>query len=182
MGERPRDGAPGIHHVIVKSAGPIEYYTDHIDRLDWLRRFVRVLDRYGWKCIVFCQMTTHAHMLVDVPDWSLSTGMQRLSCGYGKEFNARHDRSGALLGKRFWSAHKTEVEAVVAAFQYIVLNPVRAGICDRAEEWYWSSFATSCGLASIFPFVDASAVVAALATAPEDTSAALLALVGDVSR
>ncbi len=180
MSNRPRDNAPGIHHVIVKTAGPIDYFVDHIDRLDWLRRFIRVLDRYAWGCLLMCQMNTHVHTIVDVPDWSLSDGMQRLNCGYGKEYNARHDRSGNLVGARFWSERKTTNEALIAAFRYVALNPVRAGICERAEEWFWSSFATSCGLATTFPFADVAHVLAALDASPEDSPAALLGLVGDV--
>ena len=38
-------------------------------------------------------------------------------------------------------------------------------MCERAEEWYWSSFATSCGIATTFPFVDATSALAALDTA-----------------
>jgi hypothetical protein len=87
MPQPPRDTEPGIHHVIVGATGSSEYYTEHIDRLDWLRRFIRILDRQDWKCLLVCQMTTHVHAIVDVPDRSLSDGMQRLN-GYGKEFNA----------------------------------------------------------------------------------------------
>jgi len=164
----------------VKSAGPIPYFTDHIDRLDWLRRLIRVLDRYGWKCVAVCQLTTHVHAIVDVPDRSLPAGMHRLNGGYGKEFNGRHGRSGNLVGKRFWSERKETDEALLAAFRYVALNPVRAGICARPEEWFWSSFGTSCGLANTFAFVDTSSVTAALHATPEDTPARLLRLVGDV--
>jgi REP-associated tyrosine transposase len=180
MAQRPRDDEPGIHHVVVKATGPGEYFADHIDRLDWLRRFIRVLDRYAWSCLLVCQMTTHVHAIVDVPDRSLSQGMHRLNCGYGSEFNGRHGRSGNLVGARFWSKRATTNEQLLATFRYAALNPVRAGICERAEEWFWSSFATSCGLATTFPFVDATHVLSALEASPKDAAAALLGLVGDV--
>jgi len=179
MAQRPRDNEPGIHHVVVQATGPSEYYVDHIDRLDWLRRFIRTLDRYAWRCLIVCQMTTHVHAVVDVPDRSLSEGMQRLNCGYGQEFNDRHDRRGNLVGKRFWSERKTTNRELLAAFRYVALNPVRAGICERPEEWFWSSFATSCGLATTFPFVDATYVHALLDPAGRDTAGALLGLVDE---
>jgi putative transposase len=180
MPQGPRDSAPGIHHVIVGSTGPIEYYRDHIDRLDWLRRFVRILARYEWKCLIFCQLTTHVHALVEIPDRSLSEGMQRLNGGYGKEFNDRHDRRGALIRRRFWSSRVESDEQLLAAFRYAALNPVRAGMCHRAEEWYWSSFATSCGISTSFPFVDASLVLEVLRASPDELSKALLQLATDV--
>src|SRR2546421_7692048 len=61
MSDTPRDTTPGIHHITVGSTGPIEYYKDHIDRLDWLRRFVRIIERFDWKCLIVCQLTTHVH-------------------------------------------------------------------------------------------------------------------------
>jgi putative transposase len=180
MAQPPRDTEPGIHHVVVGATGPSEYYKDHIDRLDWLRRFIHVLDRYDWKCLLVCQMTTHVHAMVDVPDRSLSEGMQRLNGGYGKEFNARHERHGGLIRRRFWSKRITSDEQLLATFRYVALNPVRAGICERPEEWFWSSVATSCGLATTFPFVDATAVMPALLATPGDFARALLALCSDV--
>ncbi len=182
MSDTPRDTTPGIHHVTVGAAGPIEYYKAHIDRLDWLRRFVRILDRFGWTCLIVCQMTTHVHVIVDLPDTSLSDGMHRLNCGYGKEFNGRHGRFGHLVRRRFWSKRIRSGKQLIAAYRYVALNPVRAGMCERAEEWYWSSFATSCGIATTFPFVDATSALAALRASPADASASLLALVGDVQR
>jgi REP element-mobilizing transposase RayT len=180
MPQRPRDSQPGIHHVIVQAAGPIAYYVDHIDRLDWMRRFIRILDRYAWKCLIVCQMTTHVHTVVEVPDWSLSEGMQRLNFGYGTEFNARHERRGNLIGRRFWSERSKTDKHVLAAFRYVALNPVRAGICELPEEWFWSSFATSCGLAGTFPFVDPTYVHALLDPTERDIADALLGLVRDV--
>jgi putative transposase len=180
MPQRPRDNNPGFHHVIVQATGPSEYYVDHIDRLDWLRRFIRILDRYAWSCLIVCQMTTHVHTVVEVPDWSLSEGMQRLNCGYGKEFNGRHERRGNLIGQRFWSERAETEQHLLAAFRYVALNPVRAGICERPEEWFWSSFATSCGLANTFPFVDSAPVHGLLDPAERDVAGALLGLVGDV--
>src|SRR5207245_7297420 len=120
------------------------------------------------------------HALVDVPDRSLSAGMQRLNGGYGREFNGRHGRSASLVGARFWSKRSTTDEQLLAAFRYVALNPVRAGICERAEEWLWSSLATSCGLATTFPFADANHICSLLHVSPADAAKALFGLVGDV--
>jgi putative transposase len=180
MGQRPRDNTPGIHHIVVRATGSTEYFVDYIDRLDWLRRFIRTLDRYTWTCLLMCQMTTHVHAIVDVPDRSLSEGMQRLNGGYGREFNDRHERRGNLVGARFWSKRSTTAEQLLLTFRYVALNPVDAGICERAEEWFWSSFATSCGIATTFPFVDATHVLSLLHATSDESRQALLTLVGPV--
>ena len=174
-----RDDAPGIHHVIIAATDYMQYFADDVDRLDWLRRFIRTLDRFEWTCLIFCQMTTHVHLLIETFDRSLSVGMKRLNESYGREFNGRHERRGALIRRRFWSRRAEDEAYVIGAFRYIALNPVREGMCERAEDWYWSSFATSCGLAETFPFVDATRVLASLGSPPRTAAQVLLPLVAD---
>jgi REP-associated tyrosine transposase len=105
-------------------------------------------------------MTTHWHALVDVPDRSLSMGMHWLNSEYSKGFNDRHGRVGYLVRDRFWARRKEDEAALLEAYRYVVNNPVRAGIVGRAEDWPWSSFATTVGIRDAFPFVDASPVLA----------------------
>jgi putative transposase len=177
MPRPPRDSEPGHHHVVMGATGPGPYYLDTADRLTWVRMFVGTLQRFEWRCVGFCQLTTHVHALVDIPDESLPHGMQRLNSAYGKYFNDMHGRKGALLRTRYWSTRMKTHGQLLAAFAYIALNPLRARLCTRPEEWPWSSFATSCLLTDAFPFVDASLVCSLLRaeTAPAE---ALLDLVG----
>jgi hypothetical protein len=99
--------------------------------------------------------------------------MHALTCDYSREFNARHRRIGYLVRDRYWSQRITDDEYLLTAFRYIARNPVEAGLCWKPEEWYWSSFATSCGLAQTFPFVDATRVLSALGRPLEEAPDAL---------
>jgi REP element-mobilizing transposase RayT len=177
MPRRPRDSAPGIYHVIVGATGPSPYFRDDTDRLHWVRLLVETLDRFDWTCVTVCQMTTHVHTLVEVPDESLPLGMHRLNTAYGKRFNARHDRLGNLVRSRYWATRMKDEAQLLAAFRYVARNPSTAGMCERPEDWFWSSFATSCGLARTFPFVDASCVLASLDASPHAPGQALIGLV-----
>jgi putative transposase len=158
----PRDFAPGLHHVWVNATGHGSYYLDDVDRLSWIRQLVRTLELHPWTCIGFCQMTTHVHVLLDVADWSLPLGMKRLNGEYGRDFNACHDRVGQLIRCRYGSRRIEVGSALVAAYAYVMLNPIEAGLCPRPEDWRWSSFATTIGLSRDFAFVDASLVLAEL--------------------
>jgi REP-associated tyrosine transposase len=157
-----RDLAPGTQHIGVTAAGPANYFRDDVDHMTWTRLFVRTLDRHGWICLANCQLSTHWHALVEVPDDSLARGMHELNSEYGKRFNARHGRVGYLVRDRYWSRRKVTREDVLTAFRYVVRNPVRAGVVKQAEEWFWSSYATTIGLAQSFPFADASIILAEL--------------------
>ena len=159
MPRPPRDLAPGIQHIGVSAAGPANYFQDDVDHLTWTRLFVRTLARHGWTCMAMCQMSTHWHALVDVPDDSLARGMHELNSEYSKDFNDRHGRVGYLVRDRYWSRRKTTADEILTAFRYGADNPVKAGVVRRPEQWHWSSYATTVGLAETFPFVDASIVI-----------------------
>ncbi len=162
MPRTPRDKLPGIHHVWVNATGNWAYYIDDIDRLEWIRLLVYVADRNGWRIPAFCQMTTHVHAVVAVEDESLPFGMAHLNREYSKHFNARHARVGHFVRKRYGSRRVTDSGDLLGAYAYVVLNPVREGMCERAEDWRWSSYATSIGLTKDFSFIDARAVLAEL--------------------
>lgn len=156
---KPRDLSPGIHHVWVNATSHWDYFLDDVDRLDWLRLLVKVCARKRWTPLAFCQMTTHVHVLVDVPDASLGEGMRYLNREYSLDFNARHARAGYLVRRRYGSRRIEGGRDLLGAYAYVVLNPVEAGICSRPGDWRWSSYATTVGLSSDFAFVDASLAV-----------------------
>jgi REP-associated tyrosine transposase len=162
MPTRPRDLNPGIHHTWVNATGNWPYYADEVDRMAWTRLLISVLDRFDWRCLAFCQMTTHVHLLVEVADDSLPRGMAHLSREYSKDFNGRHSRSGYFVRKRYGSRRVKDGRDLLGAYAYVVLNPVREALCRRAEDWPWSSYRTTIGMSDAFPFVDARLVLAEL--------------------
>jgi len=159
MPRRPRDVGPGFHHVWVNATGDWDYFLDEVDRIHWVRLFVQILAEMRWKCVAFCQMDSHVHLLLEVPDTSLAIGMRELNREYSCGFNARHGRHGTFVRQRFGSRRIVDGPDLLGAYAYVVLNPVAAGACRRPEEWRWSSYATTLGLADDFPFVDAAAAI-----------------------
>jgi REP element-mobilizing transposase RayT len=173
MPRPPRDSVPGVHHIGSGAAGPAIYYRDEIDFASWIRLFAATASRYGWTVIIVVQLTTHWHAIVEVTDHSLPEGMQCLNCRYSREFNERHGRVGYLVRDRYWSRRKTTETELVNAFCYAANNPLTAGLVKRAEDWRWSSYATTIGLSDAFPFVDASVVVAQFGPTPDLARAGL---------
>jgi REP element-mobilizing transposase RayT len=144
----------------VNARGNERYYTDDEDRIVWVRLLVRVRERFDWSCVAFCQLSTHVHLIVDVPDSSLPLGMKQLNMAYSRDFNARHDRVGQFVRRRYASQRIVDGSDLVATYAYVVLNPVPAGMCPRPEDWRWSSYGTTLRISNDFPFVDGSLAVA----------------------
>jgi REP element-mobilizing transposase RayT len=175
MPSAPRDYAPGLHHIWVNATGNWSYFIDDIDRRRWIELLEHVVSERAWTVPAFCQMTTHVHAIVDVPDDSLSRGMQYLNREYSKRFNARHDRVGRFVRRQFGSRRVADARDLLGAYAYVVLNPVKEGMCPRAEDWRWSSYGTTLGLTKDFDFIDARIVLAEL----DGSIEALRALVAD---
>ena len=144
----------------VNAKGNERYYVDNEDRITWIRLLLKVLCRFGWRCIAFCQLSTHVHLIVSVPDTSLPLGMKELNMAYSRDFNARHDRVGQFVRRRYASRRIEDGRDLVATYAYVVLNPVVAGLCPRPEDWRWSSYGTTLRISNDFPFVDASLALA----------------------
>jgi REP element-mobilizing transposase RayT len=104
----------------------------------WLAVFGLVRRRFGWTVHSFCLMGNHFHLVVECTRPQLSAGMQILNGRYARWFNDKYGRTGHLFGDRF-AARLIQDEAHFAeAVEYVLQNPVRAGLCADAADWPWS--------------------------------------------
>jgi hypothetical protein len=76
----------------------------------------------------------------------MSRGFCKLNTGYATGFNARHGRINHLFGKRYGNSPLADEDAVLHACRYVVLNPVRAGLVRRPEDYRWSSYRATIGV------------------------------------
>jgi REP-associated tyrosine transposase len=115
-----------------------------------------------WTCIAAVLMGTHFHLMVDAGERVLADAMKRINWAYAVNHNKRHGRRGHRVGCRYLSIPIVSERHLLGCYRYVVRNPVDAGLCERPEEWPWSSYATTIELSSAFPFVDATLVLEAL--------------------
>ena len=99
-----------------------------------------VVTRHRWRCLAYCLMTNHVHLLLEPPEADLGRGMHRLNFRYAQWFNWRWDLNGHLFQGRFGSELVESEWHMLETSRYVVLNPVRAGLCGTAAQWPWSSF------------------------------------------
>ena len=72
--------------------------------------------------------------------WSnLSEYVKDIKQTFSRYFNKRNNRKGFFWSERFKSLIAERGETLINCLAYIDLNPVRAGIVDRPEEYRWSS-------------------------------------------
>lgn len=71
--------------------------------------------------------------------FDVSELMRNIQMAYAKWHNRRFDRRGSFWEQRFKSTLLTDLEAVQECVLYVDLNPVRAALVGRPEEWTRSS-------------------------------------------
>ena len=139
-GRLPRYVFPkGFYHVGTRAVAETVAHREDDDRRFFLGLLGAVASRYEWVVHAFCLMTTHYHLVVDALREQLSGGMHRLNGVYAEQYNARYARKGHLWGDRFWSGVIESEEELEATCQYVLNNPVRAGLCASAADWPWSA-------------------------------------------
>ena len=174
MPHQPRDTAAGRFHVFTHCVwAATALFRDEIDRLNFLRHLGRVSAKARWKCIAFCLMTTHYHLIVDVDDDVLPIAMHALNLGYARDFNRRHALRGHVQFRRYGSKRiKTGIQ-LLDTFAYVVRNPVEAKLCATPGEWPWSSYPGTIGLCKAHSFVDSDPILEHFAWPDVDPRAAL---------
>ncbi len=180
MPRRIRCEYPGAtYHVTTRGVDGEFVFRDTFDRRQFLVRLRNIVQRYGWRCLAYCLMGTHYHLLVTTPQPNLAAGMQHLNGGYAQAFNRFHARRGHLFGARYGAAEVGSDAHVLAAVRYVVQNPVRAGICDLPEEWRWSSHRATSGLIPVPSFLAAADLLVRFSPRPALAQASYRAFVGD---
>ena len=70
---------------------------------------------------------------------NLSEFVREIKVGFTRYYNKRHNRRGYFWGDRFKSVIVEKGETLINCLAYIDLNPLRAGIVSRPEEYRWNS-------------------------------------------
>lgn len=155
MAHELRDTAGGTFHVHTHCVWAAKaHFRDDVDRLEFLRGLARVTAKYEWRCMGFCLMRTHYHLIVEVSDGVLPVAMQSLNHGYTCHFNRRHGMRGHAQSRRYGSRRVIGSADLVGTYAYAMNNPVEAGLCSAASAWIWSSFRGTLGLTEANSFVD----------------------------
>ena len=140
MGRVPRSSLPdGYFHVFSRGVAWAGHIFEDADDRDLFVELVwRAADRHSWDCLALCVLGTHYHVVLRTRTRDLSPGLRRLNWEYARAFNAKRSSFGHVFAGRYSARAIHREEYLYEVCSYVVLNPVRAGLCDLVEEWPWS--------------------------------------------
>jgi putative transposase len=91
-------------------------------------------------------MPNHVHLiLVPSDEDGLRRALAPTHRYYAGHIHAREQRRGHFWQGRFGCVAMDD-DHLAAALVYVAMNPVRARLCDRAQDWAWSSARAHLGL------------------------------------
>lgn len=150
-----------LYHIYNQGNNREIIFKEDDDYFEFLNRFKKNVNPYC-KVVSDCLMPNHFHFLINTSNKSilpvklgtvdstqLANGFRLLCSGYANNFNKKYGRSGSLF-RQMTKAKELESKDEnypFNCFHYLPVrqagihqNPMRAGLCERMEDWEFSSF------------------------------------------
>jgi putative transposase len=102
------------------------------------RALERVRKNFALRVYGYVIMPDHVHLLLSEPQrGTLADALKSLKQGVARRLigGAEH-----FWQKRYYDFNIRNHPQFIEKLRYIHRNPVKRGLCDRAEDWKWSSF------------------------------------------
>ncbi len=131
---------PGVpHHVTQRGNRRERIFFERGDEDVYLDLLAPQLRRYNVECWSYCLMPNHVHLVLTPSDEvGLARAVGETHRRYTAFVGARGRWTGHLFQGRFSSVAMDD-DHLIAAFRYVTLNPVKARLVAKAEDWAWSS-------------------------------------------
>jgi putative transposase len=149
MPRPPRLELPGIPlHVTQRGVNRCAIFLDDADRHHYRRVLRDGCRKHEVAIHAFVLMDNHVHLLLSATRAGcISHALRRAGQTYVQSFNQRHGRVGTLWQGRFKSSLVDSDAYALRVMRYIELNPVRAAMVERPEDFRWSSVHTHLAMA-----------------------------------
>jgi putative transposase len=98
-------------------------------------------------------MDNHFHCVVTTPHGNLDDLMEQLESRFARYSNWRYNRVGHLFQGTYPGIVIEHDIQLLIALCYVFLNPVSAGLVARPQDYKWSTYAASVGLAPALHYV-----------------------------
>ena len=128
-------------HVLDRGNNRQTVFHEEADFAYYLRLLRRYKDELKFKLYHFCLMPNHFHLVLEPTiQGSLAKTMMRLTLAYSWYFNQRYGGVGHVWQGRYKSSLVDKDDYFIWCGLYVELNPVRAGLVAKPEDWRWSSY------------------------------------------
>lgn len=142
MPRRARMYFPDLpYHVVQRGNNREACFVEPENYQFYLVLWEELSRRYSLVVHACCLMTNHVHFLVTPEhDTAISSTMKVAGSRFAQYMNKKYHRTGTLWEGRHRSSLVQSERYLLTCMRYIELNPVRAQMVTRPEEYRWSSY------------------------------------------
>ncbi|MFO7989578.1 MAG: transposase [Desulfotignum sp.] len=141
MPRKKRVWYPGAkYHIVTRGVRQSLLFKGEEDYRACLSIINQVRQEYPFKISSYCLMPNHIHLqliTIEIEIWKI---MQKLKHWYARYFNNKYNFTGHLYQGRYHAELIERDRYNLHVSKYIHLNPVKAGMAARAEDYPWSSY------------------------------------------
>ena len=129
----------GIYHIMLRGINRQQIFEDEEDRQHFIETLENYKDLCGYTIYAYCLMGNHIHILLKEGKEDLTLVFKRIAGHYVYWYNWKYHRCGHLFQDRFKSEPVEDDGYFLTVLRYIHQNPIKAGICKKAEDYPYSS-------------------------------------------
>lgn len=149
MTYKKREWWPGVVlHITARGNHRNDIFRDEEDFQIYLGLIKEALEFYNgeFEVYAYCLMDNHVHLLVKCKEKHISMFISRVHSLYAKIFNKKYRYIGYLFQNRYFTEVIEDDSQFLSTCRYIHLNPIRAKMIKKPEEYEWSSYSMTIGL------------------------------------
>jgi len=128
------------YHVMNRGASRQNVFKTKKHYELFLQLLLEIHRRFQVEIHAYCLMPNHYHLLIRTPLPNLSNALRHINSLYTRRFNVLSKRDGPLFRGRFKSIIVDSENYLLQLSRYIHLNPVKAGLVTKPNQFQWSSY------------------------------------------
>ncbi len=129
----------GTYHVISRGNNKSLIFHGENDYKTYLDILLQAKRLFGFCLYHYALMPNHVHLLLNPTGDKLSKIMHAIQMNYARYYCKKYNFVGHVWQGRFKSIVIENDAQLLSCGNYIEMNPVRAGLVNRPEDWEWSS-------------------------------------------
>lgn len=128
------------YHIVAKSNNgdwfdvPMDYCMQI-----YINVLRKCIDEYQFRLHAFVLMSNHFHMIGSTPKANIGEVLRYFMTETSRGIKNKSQRLNHIYGARNYKALITNPAYYAHCYKYIFRNPVRAEICQKIEDYKWSS-------------------------------------------
>lgn len=127
-------------HIMVQGINKEYIFNSNENINKYMKIMKETKEKTDIMILAYCIMSNHAHILIHEQNIeNITKYMHRVNLLYAKYYNKKNNRVGYVFRDRYKTQPIYSEKHLFTSVRYIHNNPVKANICEKANEYKYSS-------------------------------------------